>query len=136
AAFAWKVKNEPFMKAIDVISDAKFRASYGLTGNNRINDFAIYSQMGLPYTAYYSYGNTVNKGIQLNSFGNKDLKWETTQQTDLGLDISFLKNRITTTIDVYKKVTSDLLLYANVPYTSGYTRIYKNVGKVSNQGLE
>src|SRR5690606_20300411 len=76
------------------------------------------------------------KGIQLNSFGNKDLKWETTQQTDLGLDISFLKNRITTTIDVYKKVTSDLLLYANVPYTSGYTRIYKNVGKVSNQGLE
>lgn len=136
AAFAWKVKNESFVKSINAISDAKLRMSWGLTGNNRINDFATYSQMELPYGAYYSFGNTVSQGIQLKTFGNKTLKWETTQQTDLGLDISFLKNRITTTIDVYRKVTSDLLLEANVPYTTGYTRIYKNVGKVSNQGLE
>jgi len=136
AAFAWKIKNEPFVKTIDVISDAKLRLSYGLTGNNRINDFAIYSQMGLPYSAYYSFGNTVSRGIRLNTFGNKSLKWETTKQVDLGLDISFFKNRINTTIDLYRKVTSDLLLYANVPYSTGYTRIYKNIGKVSNQGLE
>lgn len=136
AAFAWKIKNEPFLINNKLISEAKLRTSYGATGNNRINNFAIYSQMTLPYSAYYSFGNSVSQGITLSSFGNKDLKWETTKQLDLGLDLGLLSNRINFVVDWYRKVTSDLLLNANVPYTSGYSKIYKNVGKVSNEGLE
>lgn len=136
AAFAWKLKNEAFMNSLSFISDAKLRTSYGLTGNNRIDNFAIFSEMGLPYTAYYSFGNIVNQGIQLNTFGNKNLKWETTAQMDIGIDLSLFKNRINLTVDWYKKITRDLLLKANVPYSSGYSTIFKNIGKVSNQGLE
>ncbi len=136
AAFAWRLKNENFLKTNKIVSDAKLRLSYGLTGNNRIDNFGIYSKMTLPYSAYYSFGDVVNTGIELSTFGNKDLKWETTKQFDAGLDISFFNNRVNVILDVYDKVTSDLLLYANVPYTSGYSRIYKNIGKVRNKGLE
>ncbi|MFA4867104.1 MAG: TonB-dependent receptor [Pedobacter sp.] len=136
AAFAWKLKNEKFMNSLSFISDAKLRTSYGLTGNNRIGNYAIFSEMGLPYTAYYSFGNSVSQGIQLNTFGNKNLKWETTEQVDLGIDLSLFKNRVNLTVDWYKKTTRDLLLKANVPYSSGYSNIFKNIGKVSNQGFE
>mgnify|MGYP003574874428 CR=1 FL=1 len=136
AAFAWKIINENFMKEISFIDDAKLRTSYGLTGNNRIDPYAIFSQMTLPYTAYYSFGDKVSQGITLSTFGNKSLKWETTEQIDVGLDLSFFKQRINLTADWYKKTTRDLLLRANVPYSTGYATIFKNIGKVGNQGFE
>ncbi len=136
AAFAWKITNENFMKNLSFVDEAKLRTSYGLTGNNRIDPYAIFSQMTLPYSAYYSFGDKVSQGITLSTFGNKSLKWETTEQMDIGLDLSLLKQRINITADWYKKTTKDLLLRANVPYSSGYPNIYKNIGKVGNQGFE
>ncbi|WP_237739788.1 TonB-dependent receptor [Pedobacter arcticus] len=137
AAFAWKIKNENFLNGVKTITDAKLRTSFGYTGNNRIGDFSRFSQMTLPYSSYYSFGNaTPSKGVTLSTFGNEDLKWETTRQFDLGLDLALLKNRVRLTVDFYDKVTKDLLLSAPVPYTTGYSSMYKNIGSINNRGLE
>src|SRR5690606_6460875 len=71
-----------------------------------------------------------------DELGNPNLLWESTFQTDLGLDLSFLEERITFTADVYEKSTYNLLLYADLPPSLGYRRTYKNIGRVQNRGLE
>ena len=71
-----------------------------------------------------------------NNLGNRELTWESTEQVDLGLDLSLFRNRVNLTVDLYRKTTRDLLLNANLPFTSGYSSVYKNVGKVRNDGLE
>ncbi|MEQ7801490.1 TonB-dependent receptor [Pedobacter sp. ASV1-7] len=137
AAFAWKLKNEGFFQNIELLTDAKLRTSFGYTGNNRIGDFTRFSQMTMPYGSYYSFNNSSpSKGVVLATYGNNDLKWETTEQLDVGVDLSFIKNRIRLSADVYNKNTKDLLLSAPVPYTTGYTSIYKNIGSINNRGLE
>lgn len=137
AAFAWRIDREGFMKKLKFVSEAKFRLSYGVTGNNRIGDYVRYSSLDMPISRYYSFGNGVpSSAVVVNRFGNADLKWESTKQLDLGLDLGFLKDRFTLSVDLYRKNTEDLLLNANVPYSSGFTRIYKNVGEISNEGLE
>jgi TonB-linked SusC/RagA family outer membrane protein len=137
AAFAWNMIKESFMKKLSFVSNSKLRLSYGITGNNRVGDFSYLSSVSFPYSFYYSFNNqTPQQGALLNNYGNYDLRWESTAQTDIGYDLSLLKNRISLTVDVYKKITSDLLLNANVPYSTGYTKILKNIGRVKNQGLE
>lgn len=138
AAFAWNISNEKFMKkASHVINLLKLRISYGETGNDRIGDFSRFSSMNSSYSNYYSFKNGVpQSGITASSMGNQNLKWETTSQLDLGLDAEFFNGRIKATIDFYDKHTRDLLLYANIPYTSGHSKIYKNIGKMSNSGVE
>ncbi|AEV99848.1 SusC/RagA family TonB-linked outer membrane protein [Niastella koreensis] len=135
-AFAWRLSSEPFMKEVSFLSDAKIRASWGKTGNNRVDEYATYSEVDFPISAYYSYNNALQQGAILASMANEDLKWETTGQTDVGFDVSFLHQRLSLTVDYYKKVTSDLLLLAALPPTSGYGSAYKNIGKTSNEGLE
>jgi TonB-linked SusC/RagA family outer membrane protein len=137
AAFAWKMKNENFFHHLNFLTDAKLRTSFGYTGNNRIADFTRFSQITMPYGSNYSFNNGNPTLAAIPSvYGNTDLKWETTRQLDLGLDLAFLKNRIRFTADVYDKVTDDLLLSAPVPYTTGFTNIYKNIGSINNRGLE
>uniref|UniRef100_UPI003D7F66F6 SusC/RagA family TonB-linked outer membrane protein n=1 Tax=Pedobacter sp. TaxID=1411316 RepID=UPI003D7F66F6 len=143
-AFAWRMSSEEFMKNLTFISDAKFRVSYGLTGNNRVNDYATYASLSflpvnpnLTLTNNYSFNNaTPGKGVIPSTLPNQDLKWETTSQLDLGYDLSLFKNRISVTVDLYKKITSDLLLNANMPYTTGYIKALQNIGKTENKGLE
>lgn len=141
---AWRIGEEKFMKNIPVISDAKLRVSYGVTGNNRVADFAYLSvlrQTGFTNgsantTPGYYFNNTHIPGSAPVEVGNRDLKWERTEQTDVGLDIGFLNNRIALNVDYYYKKTSDLLLNASLPSSTGYLTGFKNIGKVSNQGLE
>lgn len=136
-AFAWRFSEEKFMKKLSFVTDAKFRVSYGLTGNNRVADYVRFSSIDLPYGSYYSFDNQVPSPSAIpNRFGNADLRWETTGQLDMGLDIGFLNNRIRFIADVYRKTTYDLLLNANVPNSTGFSKIYKNVGRIRNQGLE
>lgn len=135
-AFAWRVINEPFMEKLHFLTDAKLRVGWGQTGNNRVSDYATYSTMNFPVTGYYSYGNGLEIGGYPSGLASEDLQWENTAQTDIGLDLGFLKNRISFTADYYKKITSKLLLYADLPPTTGYGKAYKNVGKTSNEGLE
>lgn len=141
AAFSWRIINEDFMKQYKFISDAKLRMGYGVTGNNRVTDYATYAQMnfdntGGNYNGYYSFNNNLAQGVFLSSLANPELKWETTSQTNIGLDLGFFKQRITLTADYYKKNTYDLLLNAELPYSTGYTSAFKNIGKTSNEGLE
>lgn len=136
-AFAWRMSDEAFLKKLSFISQAKLRVSYGLTGNNRVSDFAYLASLALPTLNSYSFNNaTPSKGVIPVTLPNDDLKWETTAQFDLGYDLGLLNDRIALTVDAYQKTTSDLLLNANVPYSTGYASAYRNIGKIKNRGLE
>ncbi len=135
-AFAWRFSEENFMRHIKQISDAKLRISYGITGNNRVNDFAYLSSILYPKNSMYSFNNTVVNVSQPGTLGNPTLKWESTEQMNTGLDVSLLDNRISMTVDYYDKKTYNLLIYSNLSYVSGFSQAYKNIGKVRNQGVE
>lgn len=137
-AIAWRMKNEDFLKNLAVISDAKLRLSYGTTGNNRVDEYATYSGISFPYTTYYSFNNgTPTKGASLlTSTGVPDLRWETTAQVNIGYDLNLFKDRIGLVFDYYDKKTTDLLLNANLPYTTGYLTAFQNIGSVRNYGYE
>lgn len=135
AAFSWQMGRENFLKNSKLINEAKLRISYGVTGNNRISDFSRFQTVTIG--DYYSFGNEEPKyAATINSMGNQNLKWETTAQLDIGYDISLLKNRINLTADYYNKKTTDLLLSANVPLSTGFGTVVKNVGAVRNTGFE
>lgn len=137
AALAWRLKEEKFMKSLKFISQAKLRTSYGVTGNNRVSDFATLPALTSPLGASYSFNNgSPATGVIQSSLGNSKLKWESTTQFDVGLDLGFLNDRIQFSADVYRKTTSDLLLNASLPTTTGFTTVFKNIGEVRNEGLE
>lgn len=135
-AVAWRVIEEPFMKELRFLSDAKVRVGYGMTGNNRVPDFAYLTSLQLFPTSAYSFGNSPAQGIIPSNLGYPRLKWETTTQTDVGVDLGFLRNRIMLTMDYYKKHTRDLLLNATLAPSTGYLSGIRNIGKVSNEGFE
>jgi TonB-linked SusC/RagA family outer membrane protein len=135
-SLAWHVSEEKFLKSNKIISDLKLRTSYGVTGNNRVDDRASYAQLAQGGGDSYSFANTFLSGAYASSLANPALKWESTAETDLGLDLGFVNNRITLTTDVYNKKTTDLLLRAQLPGTSGYSTAFENVGAVQNRGLE
>jgi TonB-linked SusC/RagA family outer membrane protein len=133
---SWRFIKEDFLKNSRILSDGKLRASFGKTGNNRVNDFAYLSSTDVVPGNSYPWNNGYVTSIIPTSIGNPKVKWETTDQYDAGIDVAFLKNRITLTADIYKKNTKDLLLRATLPTSSGYTTAFKNVGAVSNKGFE
>ena len=134
-AVAWRMSKEDFMRRVKFVSDLKLRASWGLTGNNRVGDFSRWPAMSI--SDYYSFDlSEPSEALVPTAMGNRDLTWETTEQVDVGLDLRLFRNRVSLTMDWYQKTTRDLLLNANVPYSSGYTSVYKNIGKVRNRGLE
>ena len=136
-AVAWKFGNLSFIKNSKAISEGKLRLSYGLTGNNRVSDFPYLTQYSISTVQQgYTFNNLEQSGLIPQTLGNPNLKWETTAQWDLGLDMGFLNGRIDLTVDLYKKVTKDLLLNANIPTSYGFSGIFKNIGSVQNQGLE
>ncbi|NQX39291.1 TonB-linked outer membrane protein, SusC/RagA family [Pedobacter steynii] len=135
-AFAWRFTDEPFMKKLGFLSEGKLRIGYGHTGNNRVDDYAALTALKMLPSTGYPTGNVPGKGIVPVNLGNTKLKWETTVQSNVGIDLSFLKNRIAVTADYYHKKTHDLLLNATLAPSMGYLSAFKNVGKVSNSGIE
>jgi len=137
-AFAWRVSEEPFMHDLSSISDLKFRVSYGLIGNQAIPPYQSLSLVG-PYgegVFNSSSGSEVYTGQEPLSYANKQLKWESTRQLDIGVDLSLLAERISLTADYYNKKTSDLLLSTPIPTTSGFTSTLLNVGNIVNKGFD
>ena len=130
---AWRVNSEKFMKSLDFISNLKIRASAGSSGNDRITP---YGSMGALTPSYYSSNGATIMGMTPYILENKNLKWETTNQYDLGLDLSLFNNRISLTGDVYFKDTRDMLFKAKIPVQSGYTDQWQNIGRMSNKGIE
>jgi len=134
AALAWKVSEEDFLKNNTVISNLKLRTSYGLTGNSEIGSYSSLSTLSSGYSAIINGAKVGGTGI--NRLANPDLRWEKTAQYDAGVELGLFKNRITLEGDVYYRKTTDMLLDAPVPRTSGYATIKKNIGSMENKGLE
>lgn len=136
ASVGWKITNEPFMANLKSVSDLKFRVGYGVSGNSLGFDPMI-SKLKYGVT-----GTTYINGVAMQAIGvtqneNPDLKWESTAMTNIGLDFGFLNNRITGTIELYDKQTSDLIWNYPVSNTKYlYSYLIANVGKISNRGIE
>jgi len=135
ASVAWRIIQESFMKAVPTISDLKLRFSYGVNGNNNIGDYSTISTLG---SAGYVFGATQAAAIgqMPNVLANPDLKWEKSQTYDAGLDFGVLNNRITGSIDYYNKLSTQLLLFVQVPETTGFQTYLSNIGAVRNIGEE
>lgn len=130
----WRLSDESFIQDLNLFSNLKLRASWGKTGNQSINP---YSSLGLLSGVQYSFGaTTLYQGYLLGSPANPDLKWETTDQTDIGVDMSFLNNRVNVSADYYNKRTRDLLLQVPIAAYDGGGSVWKNVGVVNNKGFE
>ena len=133
AALAWRVSEEEFLKDNSLISNLKLRASWGETGSQAIGPYVTLNQLNSGKTVFNdALYNTFAPGTNLP--GN--LKWETTEQIDFGLDFGIMKNLITLTADYYIKNTRDLLNTVTLPSSLGFTRTIQNVGKVQNKGFE
>ncbi len=132
-SFAWRMSEENFMKSQELINNLKFRLSYGVTGNQGIGDYDV---MSIYNICNYVFNNTSTPGITLNRIANQDLRWETTNQTDFGIDLSMFNNRLQITMDAYYKKTVDMLMDINVPITTGYNTFVMNYGDVENKGME
>jgi len=126
----WSLVEEEFLKNSSTISEMKFRASYGLTGNDQIGNF---DARGL----YGGGGNySGSAGIVPSSLANLGLSWETNNTLNLGIDYGFFENRITGSIDAFDRRTKDLLLSQPILWINGFSGISNNVGELQNRGLE
>src|SRR5690606_32782443 len=136
AALAWRINKEAFLEDVDFVRDLKLRLSAGRTGNQSIPLYQNVQTYGIG--APVIFGNTEHTSIVPGSLVNNDLRWEKTDQYDLGLDLGLLGwgNNFNFTIDYYYKKTTDLLLNVQIPRQGGYNSLLKNIGSVENQGLE
>jgi TonB-linked SusC/RagA family outer membrane protein len=143
AALAWRLSEESFMKNQDIFSNLKLRGSWGVTGNQGVNPYATVATIG-PMSNSYGLPNFYPGSIIIGS-DNPDLKWESTEQIDAGIDISVLKGRISLTADYYIKNTRDMLYYQPIPYynfgnyrndPNGGAGVFVNVGEMENKGYE
>ena len=136
AALAWRISDEEFIKQLHLFDMLKLRLSYGQTGNQGINAYATRSRMT---AQQYPMDGNLNSGFAEDRWGgpaNPNLKWETTNQYNAGLDVSFLKSRVNFVIDLYQKKTTDLLQYRFISPATGFNDMATNYGNVTNKGLE
>lgn len=130
---AWRFSDENFWKGIrNVVNDAKVRLSYGSGGNDAIGYYESIPRVEIGGNSY----NGVSGISTTPTFSNSALKWETTYTKNLGLDLSFLKGRLTFIVDAYNRTTDDLLYDRQMPKETGYSTIKVNVGTIENKGLE
>lgn len=141
-SLAWNFNREDLLKDSRWLKNGKLRLSWGLTGNNRTSTpYDFYPQItvlpGSSETGDYVFGGEVVSGYFPGNLGNPDLRWETTEQWNAGLDLTFFENdRIKLTADWYMKNTYDLLLNATMPSSSGFESAMMNIGSMRNTGWE
>jgi TonB-dependent starch-binding outer membrane protein SusC len=138
-SFGWRMSEEPFLaglKSSGVVDALKLRLSWGQSGNQFTGtNFAYLPSLAI--NSFYALGNSVVRGPAPIVFANKDLKWETSVQTDFGIDASLFGGKVDLTFDYYNKITNDVLLSLPIPYTSGYfLPADANLGQIKNSGIE
>jgi TonB-dependent starch-binding outer membrane protein SusC len=133
AAIAWRMSQEEFIKSIPVISNLKLRTSFGETGNSEI---AAYQALAGLSSYGVIFNDTRVTGIGVGRLPNSALQWEKTAQSDIGVELGLFKGRISLELDLYNKLTTNMLLAAPVPTSSGYATVTKNVGSMRNRGIE
>ena len=132
-ALGYRLSDENFMRNIKFISNLKLRASYGISGNNLISNYASQGLMGI--TRNVNNGVVVS-GITPSSLSNDNLTWEQSVQTNIGFDLGLFDNRITFTADFYRSVKQNLLLNVTLPAASGFGSSVQNIGELENKGME
>ena len=140
ASAAWRISQEPWFPGRNdgnfVINDLKLRAGYGATGNDKIGSYAYIQTYN---TGAYIFGDDVVTTLMAKTMANPSIHWEEVQQANIGIDLSLWNSRLTLSLDGYIKNTTDMLVKAAIPITSGYedtSTTYTNAGKVSNKGFE
>lgn len=133
-SLGWRLSNEKFLENNDFINDLKLRAGWGVVGNDNINPYSYLGRVGTG--ANYPFGGVAQPGTFPASIENLELKWEESEQTNIGVDFSILDSRLTITADAYIKNTRDLLLNAPLPTSSGFDSAIQNIGEIQNRGLE
>ena len=134
AALAWRISEEGFMKNFNAVSDLKLRTSYGYTGNNIIPSYSTINKVDVQ--TYYDWNGTAANGWLQGSPSNSNLGWEKTREMNVGLDFGFFNNRITGSVDVYDRLSSNLLLKQKLVIENGFSTYINNIGSVSNRGVE
>lgn len=133
AAVAWVVSQEDFLEDSESLSLLKIRTSIGRSGNQAIGNYQTLANLS---NTDVILDNQINTGFVLSALENSNLKWETTQQLDVGFDLGFFNNRLQIVADYYNKRTQDLLLNVTLPGSGGFSSVLQNVGVVRNRGFE
>jgi TonB-linked SusC/RagA family outer membrane protein len=132
---AWRMTDEKFIENLHLFSDLKVRAGYGITGNDRIGQYIYMSTFG-PTGVSLGESSALYGGIVPTRAANPDLKWESTAQFNIGVDMGFLDNRITATVDYYNKKTNDLIFDIPIGQWWGFNTQTGNMGSIGNSGIE
>lgn len=148
-AFSWRISEEPFMKDVKSIDNMKIRLSYGVSGNQGISPYQTNTVYGWQWIAYegqdvkgYGPGKVIGREglgdryVTWGGIGNKNLKWEQTAQSDLGFDLNMFDSRLNFTIDVYHKLTTDLLRQQFLAPNTGSDKMWTNDGEIRNVGFD
>jgi TonB-linked SusC/RagA family outer membrane protein len=129
----WMVSDEKFMQGIKAINSLKLRVSYGVAGNNQIPNYGSISLLGA--TNYVS-GANLASGLSISNIANTNLRWERTNQLNIGMDLKLWDSRISLSAEYYNSITKDMLLFVPVPDISGFSTQLTNIGKMQNRGIE
>ncbi|QKG80673.1 SusC/RagA family TonB-linked outer membrane protein [Tenuifilum thalassicum] len=132
----WLLSKEDFLQGVNAISFLKLRAGWGRNGNEAIGAFRYTSLIGAGSKYTFGTDEVITVGSNPIAISNPDLKWETSEQTNIGIDARFLSDRLSVTIDLYNKLTKDLLVVAPIPAFIGNGAPYVNGGSVRNKGVE
>ena len=136
-ALAWNAHREGFIKNIDAIDQLKLRVGWGQIGNHGIGAYGTLSNYGINSSVLYGTPtNGTSVPLILNNIANATLTWETTEQSNIGVDFSFADGLVTGTVDAYDKTTKDLLVSSNIAPSTGFSNLIVNRGELSNKGLE
>ena len=130
----WRISRESFLENIDELSELKLRAGYGIVGNDNVGSYAYLARVGSG--GNYPIGGQTMPGTYPATIANEDLKWEESEQTNLGIDLGLYDGKITFSADAYIKKNYDLLLNVPMPTGTGFSSAIQNVGEIENRGLE
>lgn len=130
---AWRMGEEKFIKNLNVFSDLKLRAGYGMAGNNRV---ASYSSLDILGSAIYPSGDAQSPGYAPTAIASKDLKWESNKTLNIGIDMGFFEQRLIVSPEFYINNSTNLLLNSRVPVSSGFTNMLRNIGETRNVGID
>ena len=135
AAVAWRMNEEPWLKDVSFFDNVKWRLSWGITGKKAIGAYESLSMVKATNLTTHD-GSTNVSASYFDQLGNDNLKWETTEEWDIGLDLDFAKNKVGLSVDYFNRVTRDLLYRNDIPQYTGYSTQITNIGKIRNKGLE
>ena len=133
-AIAWRINEEPFMQDQNTFSELKLRLSYGFTGNNIVSPYSKINNLNRQ--TFYDFNGATAIGFLPSSIANPQLTWEKTAEVNFGVDFGFIRNRISGSVDVYDRLSEDLLLPQQLPLETGWEFINANLGSVRNRGVE